>query len=180
MKLSLAFTLLTMLALGFVLMPAKQAQQQQSKQEVVSSFEIYAKWRKDFLEKLPDGKGAPHYSLAVVAQRLDNNSARLEITMVGRTAGYTIDVRPLYVDGTADDQSGGVPAGSEATTKVFTETESNEINPIREHEIEIVADISANAVEVKWTPEGSKTPGPYTIIMPLKDAPTTSVAGSLP
>jgi len=183
MKLSLILSALVILGQAFFLMPVKHArpsQPQQTKQEVVSSFETYAKWRKDFLEKLPNGKGIPHYSMAVVVQRLDINTAKIELTMVGRTIGNVLEIRPLYVDVTAGDQSDGLPAGSESTTRDHAGKESSEINPIREHEFVIPVDASANAVEVKWTPEGDKSPGPYTMLLPLKDAPTSSVAGSMP
>lgn len=147
-------------------------------QEKTSALEAYAKWRSKALGQLPDGTATPHYSVAVMSRRLDATSAQLDFVVVGQMSGYSLEIQPVKLQKMPDGQDSRLEAGELSTSRIKKPiglVEAN-ANPIHEFLTIIPTDNTANAIEVKWTPEGIKDMS-CTLVLPLEDAPSTSVIG---
>src|SRR5262249_9390841 len=55
----------------------------------------YTKWRNDSLPNYAQGVLTPHYAVSIVAQRLDDNTAQVEMLIAADMKHYTITIRPV-------------------------------------------------------------------------------------
>jgi hypothetical protein len=75
-------------------------------QPVVSALSVYTKWRNDLLPNYAQGVLTPHYAVSIVALRLDDHTAQVEMLIAADMKHYTITIRPVTF---RDDQSEGGP-----------------------------------------------------------------------
>jgi hypothetical protein len=144
-------------------------------QEKTSSFETYAKWRREVLGRLPSGPATPHYSVATVTRRVDADSARIEFTVVGKMSGYTLEMQPVKLGAQQEREV----AGELTTSRMRGRAEDDSLNPISDGEAIIPVNSQANAIEVKWTPEGVAEGMSYTLVLPLENTSSANVFGMI-
>lgn len=142
-------------------------------QEKTSALETYAKWRREVLGRLPSGPATPHYSVATVTRRVDANSAQIEFTVVGKLSGYTLEIQPIKLGAQQEREV----AGELSTSSVRGRAEDGSLNPISDGEAIIPVNSQANAIEVKWTPEGVAEEMSYTLVLPLENTSSANVFG---
>ena len=61
---------------------------------VTTALAAYTKWRLDSLLNYPQGLLTPHYAVAIVAQRLDDSTAQVEVLIAAEMKQYTVTIRP--------------------------------------------------------------------------------------
>ncbi|MCI0557359.1 MAG: hypothetical protein MN733_02610, partial [Nitrososphaera sp.] len=66
-----------------------------SVQPALNALSAYTKWRDDSLRNFPQGLLTPHYAVAIVAQRLDDHTAQVEMLIAADMKRYTITIRPV-------------------------------------------------------------------------------------
>lgn len=60
-----------------------------------TALSAYTKWRDDSLPNYAQALLTPHYAVSIVAQRLDDNTAQVEMLIAADMKHYTITIRPL-------------------------------------------------------------------------------------
>jgi hypothetical protein len=84
-------------------------------QSVVNALSAYTKWRDESMRNFPQGLLTPHYTVAIVAQRLDDHTAQVEMLVAAEMKHYTITIRPVTLTRQANGEITTTPVGNAVT-----------------------------------------------------------------
>lgn len=133
----------------------------------------YTKMRAEGLKRLPDGMATPHYSVSIVSRRLNENSARIEFIVVSQMSlmsGFTFEIQPVINKKTLNGEIEKQEDGDSIKTGMSSRPKLSKPNASFQSEILFPVGNLANAVKIKWTPEGAAQGMAYTLIVPLEEA----------
>jgi hypothetical protein len=141
----------------------------------------YAKWRTDTLLNYPQGLLTPHYAVAIVAQRLDDNTAQVELLLAADMKHYTITIKPVTLASTASGETESKVAGTVVTIDQKSgEKLANGADTIRLGQTMTLVPVTkaVQALEITWTPKNdNKDDFANTCIIQLGKEPTVTVNG---
>src|SRR5215813_1505006 len=80
-----------------------------------TALSAYTKWRDDSLPNYAQALLTPHYAVSIVAQRLDDNTAQVEMLIAADMKHYTITIRPVTLTRKANGETTTTPAGNAVT-----------------------------------------------------------------
>jgi hypothetical protein len=141
----------------------------------------YTKWRDESLPKYAQREQTPHYALAIVAERLDDNSAQVELLVAAEMKHYTITIRPV----TLSKQNSGEVTTEPAGKAVVIDQKAGQkltagADKIRIGDITTIVPVSkaAQALEITWSPKNDTKDDPSnTCIVRLGKEPAVMVNG---
>ncbi|MCI0559370.1 MAG: hypothetical protein MN733_12820, partial [Nitrososphaera sp.] len=84
-------------------------------QPAVNALSAYTKWRDESLRNFPQGLLTPHYAVAIVAQRLDDHTAQVEMLIAAEMKHYTITIRPVTLVRQPNGETTTTPVGNAVT-----------------------------------------------------------------
>lgn len=150
------FCLLAFLVCSFVVQAQKPS----------SALEAYAKWRNASSEHLGNINNI-HYSLATLAQRIDNRTARIDFAAVGQMPDLNLEIRPLRIQKDVNNEISYEIAGETIQSKQELSFDKSNPNPITELTITIPVDKTITAIEVEWKFNARGEEMSYKLILPL-------------
>ncbi len=146
-----------------------------------TALSAYTKWRNDSLPNYAQGVLTPHYAVSIVAQRLDDNTAQVQMLIAADMNHYTITIRPVTLTRKANGETTTTPAGNAVTInqkagrKPGTGAEKTRIG---ETTTLVPAPKAAQALEITWAPKNDKPDDPSnTCVVRLGRAPEVMVNG---
>ncbi|MGH9879100.1 MAG: hypothetical protein ACRD5H_15840, partial [Nitrososphaerales archaeon] len=71
----------------------------------------YTKWRNDSLPNYAQALLTPHYAVTIVAQRLDGDTAQVEMLIAADMKHYTITIRPVTLTRRPNGETVTTPVG---------------------------------------------------------------------
>ncbi|MCI0560807.1 MAG: hypothetical protein MN733_20175 [Nitrososphaera sp.] len=141
----------------------------------------YTKWRDESLRNFPQGLLTPHYAVAIVAQRLDDHTAQVEMLIAADMKHYTITIRPVTLVRQPNGETTTTPVGNAVT---INQKAGRKLNPgpdaIRIGDTTTLAPVTraAQALEITWAPKNDKPDDPSnTCIVRLGKEPEVVVNG---
>ena len=141
----------------------------------------YTKWHTDTLLNYPQGLLTPHYAIAIVAQRLDDNTAQVEILLAADMKHYTISIKPVTINRLASGETESKSAGNAVTIdQKAGEKLANGVDAIRLGQTTTLVPVTkaVQALEITWTPKNdNKDDFANTCIIQLGKEPTVTVNG---
>lgn len=141
----------------------------------------YAKWRTDTLLNYPQGLLTPHYAVAIVAQRLDDSTAQVELFLAAEMKHYVISIRPVTLNRLASGETESKAAGKVVTIdQKAGEKLGTGADKIRIGQTTTLVPVSraVQALEITWSPKNDKADGPSnTCIIQLGKEPAVMVNG---
>ena len=146
----------------------------------MTAFTAYTKWRDDSLRKYAQGAVTPHFALAVVAQRLDNFTAQIDLLIAADMKQYTISVRPVTL---AKQPSGEYVATPVSKAVTINQKAGRKLtqgaDAIRIGDMSTLVPITrvTQALEINWTPKNDKEEQANTCIVRLSKEPAVMVNG---
>ncbi len=141
----------------------------------------YSKWRSYTLLNYPQGLLTPHYAVAIVAQRLDDSTAQVEVLIAAEMKQYTVTIKPVTLNrlpsGETESKSAGnaVTINQKAGDKLGTGSDK-----IRIGQTTTLVPVSraVQALEITWSPKNDKADDPSnTCIIRLSKEPEVLVNG---
>ncbi len=146
-----------------------------------TALSAYNKWRNDSLPNYAQGVLTPHYAVSIVAQRLDDNTAQVEMLIAADMKHYTIMIRPVTLVRKANGETTTTPAGNAVTInqkagrKVGAGSEKTRIG---ESTTLVPVTRTTQALEITWAPKNDKQDDPSnTCVVRLGRAPEVMVNG---
>src|SRR5215510_10220535 len=85
--------------------------QEKAIQSAPSALTAYTKWRDESLSKYLQREQTPHYAVAVVAQRLDDNTAQVGLLVAADMKHYTVTIQPVTLAKQTSGEVISTPAG---------------------------------------------------------------------
>ncbi|MGH9803377.1 MAG: hypothetical protein ACRD82_23690 [Blastocatellia bacterium] len=150
-------------------------------QPVVNALSAYTKWRTDTLPNYPQGLLTPHYAVAIVAERLDDSTAQVEVLIAADMKHYTITIRPVTLSRLPSGETETVAAGNAVTIdqkagdKIGTGADKIRIG---QSTTTVPISKAVQALEISWTPKNdTKDDFANTCIVQLGKEPTVTVNG---
>ncbi len=150
-------------------------------QLAVNALSAYTKWRDDSLRNFPQGLLAPHYAVSIVAQRLDDHTAQVEMLIAAEMKHYTITVRPVTLARQANGETTTTPVGNAVT---INQKAGRKLNPgpdairIGDTTTLVAVTRAAQALEIAWAPKNDKPDDPVnTCVVRLSREPEVVVNG---
>lgn len=141
----------------------------------------YAKWRTDTLLRYPQGLLTPHYAVAIVAQRLDDNTAQVEMLIAAEMKNYTVTIKPVMLTRLASGETTTTVAGKVVTIdQKAGEKLGTGADKIRIGQTTTLVPVSrtVQALEITWSPKNDKSDDPSnTCIVQLGKEPSVVVNG---
>ncbi len=141
----------------------------------------YAKWRTDTLLNYPQGLLTQHYAIAIVAQRLDDSTAQVEVLLAADMKHYTVTIRPVTLTRLASGETATVPSDKAVTIdQKASEKVGNSPEATRLGQTMTLVPISkgVHALEITWEPKNDRKDDPSnTCIIQLGKEPTVTVNG---
>lgn len=141
----------------------------------------YTKWRTDSLHNYPQGILTPHYAVAIVAQRLDDSTAQVEVLIAAEMKQYTVTVKPVTLNrlpsGETESKSAGnaVMIDQKAGDKLGTGSDKIRIGQTT---TTVAVGKAVQALEITWTPKNDNKEGfANTCIVRLSKEPEVLVNG---
>lgn len=142
---------------------------------------IYAKWRDETLRNHAQGALTPHYAVAIVAQRLDDSTAQVEILIAAEMKQYTVSIKPVTLNRLASGETESKPAGNavaidqKAGDKLGTGSDKIRIGQTM---TTVAVGKAVQALEITWTPKNDNKEGfANTCIVRLGREPEVLVNG---
>src|SRR5262249_45280344 len=86
-------------------------QDKMTDQPTVTALSTYAKWRDESLPNNAQREQTPHYAIAIVSRRLDDNTAQIEMLVAADMKHYTITLRPVTLVKQASGEITATSAG---------------------------------------------------------------------
>jgi len=155
--------------------------QEKAIQSAPSALAAYSKWRDESLPKYAQREQTPHYAVAIVAQRLDDNTAQVEMLVAADMKHYTIMIRPVTL---AKQASGEVTTTSAGKAVVIDQKAGRKLTAgadrIRIGEMTTTVPVSkaVQALEITWSPKNDTRDDPSnTCIVRLSKEPLVMVNG---
>lgn len=141
----------------------------------------YTKWRTDTLLNYPQGLLTPHYAVAIVAQRLDDSTAQVELLLAADMKHYVISIKPVTFARNASGETESKSAGNAVTIdQKASEKVGNGPEATRLGQTMTLVPISkgVQALEITWEPKNDRRDDPSnTCIIQLGKEPTVTVNG---
>ena len=137
------------------------ATQQRTGASTVSA--AYTKWREDSLRKYALGALTPHYAVAIVAQRLDDNTAQVEMLIAAEMKNYTVTIKPVTLTRLASGETTTTVAGNVVTIdQKAGEKLGTGGDKIRIGQTTTLISVSrtVQALEITWSPKNEKPDDP--------------------
>ncbi|MBS1786237.1 MAG: hypothetical protein JST85_00865 [Acidobacteria bacterium] len=178
------FLLLVFPAQAQTLITAQNSESSQEKgiiQPTLNAFTAYTKWRDETLRDYGLGTLTPHYAVAIVAQRLDDSTAQVEVLIAAEMKHYTVTIRPVTLNRLLSGETESKAAGNAVTIdqkagdKLGTGADKIHIG-----QTTTTVPISkvVQALEISWTPKNdTKDDFTNTCIVQLGKEPTVTVNG---
>ncbi len=148
---------------------------------VVQTLDVYTKWRDETLRNYALGSLTPHYAVAIVAQRLDDSTAQVELLIAAEMKQFTISIKPVTLNRLASGETESKPAGNTVTIDQKAGdklgTGSDKIRIGRTTTL-VPVSRSVQALEITWAPKNDKPDDPSnTCIVRLSKEPEVIVNG---
>ncbi len=127
------------------------------------AFVIYSKWRTDTLLNYPQGLLTPHYAVTIVAQRLDDNTAQVEMLIAAEMKNYTVTIKPVTLTRLASGETTTTVAGNVVTIdQKAGEKLGTGGDKIRIGQTTTLISVSrtVQALEITWSPKNEKPDDP--------------------
>lgn len=122
----------------------------------------YAKWRDDTLRNFALGALTPHYAVAIVAQRLDDSTAQVEVLIAAEMKQYTVSIKPVTLNRLPSGETESKPAGNAVTLDQKAGdklgTSSDKIR-IGQTTTTVAVSKAVQALEITWTPKNDNKEG---------------------
>jgi len=141
----------------------------------------YTKWRTDSLLNFPQGLLTTHYAVAIVAERLDDSTAQVEVLIAAEMKQYTVLIKPVTLNrlpsGETESRATGnaVTVNQKAGDKLGTGLDKIRIGRTTTL---VTVSRSVQALEITWTPKNDKADDPSnTCIIRLSKEPEVLVNG---
>lgn len=128
-----------------------------------TALDTYAKWRTDTLLRYPQGLLTPHYAVAIVAQRLDDNTAQVEMLIAAEMKHYAIIIKPVTLMRQPSGETTAAPAGKVVTIdQKAGEKLGTGADKIRIGQTTTLISVSraVQALEITWSPKNDKPDDP--------------------
>lgn len=141
----------------------------------------YTQWRDETLRNYALGALTPHYAVAIVAQRLDDSTAQVEVLIAAEMKQYTISIRPVMLNRLPSGETETKPAGNAVTIDQKAGdklgTGSDKIR-IGQTTTTVLVSKAVQALEITWKPKNDKPDDPSnTCIVRLSKEPEVIVNG---
>lgn len=141
----------------------------------------YIKWRDEALRNHAQGVLTPHYAVAIVAQRLDDSTAQVEVLIAAEMKQYTISIKPVTLNRLPSGEAESKPAGNgitidqKAGDKLGTGSDKIRIGQTT---TTVAVNRAVQALEITWTPKNDNKEGfANTCIVRLSKEPEVLVNG---
>ncbi len=146
-----------------------------------TALSAYAKWRDETLRNHALGTLTPHYAVAIVAQRLDDSTAQVEVLIAAEMKQYTISIKPVTLNRLASGETESKSAGNAVTIDQKAGdklgTGSDKIR-IGQTTTTVAVGRAVQALEITWTPKNDNKEGfANTCIVRLGREPEVLVNG---
>jgi hypothetical protein len=156
-------------------------QRQATIQPQLTALTAYTKWRDESLPKYSQREQTPHYAIAIVAQRLDDNTAQVEMLVAADMKHYTVTVRPVTLTKQASGEVTTTPVGKatvidqKAGRKLTTGADKTRAGDMT---TTVPVSRTVQALEITWEPKNDTKDDPSnTCIVRLGKEPTVVVNG---
>jgi len=141
----------------------------------------YTKWREESLRNYALGALTPHYAVVIVAQRLDDSTAQVEILIAAEMKQYTVSIKPVTLNRLASGETESKPVGNTVTIDQKAGdkfgTGSDNIR-IGQTTTTVAVGREVQALEITWKPKNDKPNDPSnTCIVRLSRQPEVIVNG---
>ena len=141
----------------------------------------YTKWRDETLRNFALGALTPHYAVAIVAQRLDDSTAQVEMLIAAEMKQFTISIKPVTLNRLASGETESKAAGNVVMIDQKAGDKFDKgADKIRIGQTMTTVPISkaVQALEIIWTPKNdNKDDFANTCIVQLGKEPTVTVNG---
>ncbi len=141
----------------------------------------YTKWRDETLRNYALGALTPHYAVAIVAQRLDDSTAQVEVLIAAEMKQYTVTIKPVTLNRLPSGETESKVAGNavmidqKAGDKLGTGSDKIRIGQTT---TTVAVGKAVEALEITWTPKNENKEGfSNTCIIQLGKEPTVMVNG---
>lgn len=142
---------------------------------------LYAKWREETLRNYAQGTLTPHYAVVIVAQRLDDSTAQVEMLIAAEMKQYTVSIKPVTLNRLASGETESKSAGNAVTIDQKAGDKFDKgADKIRIGQTMTTVPISkaVQALEIIWTPKNdNKDDFANTCIVQLGKEPAVTVNG---
>ncbi|MGH9842007.1 MAG: hypothetical protein ACREEM_24890 [Blastocatellia bacterium] len=147
-----------------------------------SALAAYTKWREATLPRYVQREATPHYAVAIVAQRLNDQTAQVEILMAADMKHSVLTIRAVTL---ARQPNGEVTVTPVVGRPVVLDLKAgrkvtNGPDAIRLGETTTVVPVTraTEALEIKWEPKNDKSDDPSnTVLVLLGKEPKVVVNG---
>lgn len=150
-------------------------------QPMVNALSAYTKWRNDSLPNYAQGLLTPHYAVSIVAQRLDDHTAQVEMLLAADMKHYTITIRPVTLTRQPNGETTTTPVGKAVTINQKAGRKLTVgADKIRIGEMTTLVAVTkaAQALEITWAPKNDKADDPSnTCVVRLGKEPDVVVNG---
>ena len=146
-----------------------------------TALDFYTKWRDESLLSYALGALTPHYAVAIVAERLDNSTAQVEVLIAAEMKQYTVSIKPVTLNRLASGETESKPVGNTVTIDQKAGdklgTGSDKIR-IGQTTTTVAVGKAVQALEITWTPKNDMADDPSnTCIIRLSKEPEVLVNG---
>src|SRR5262245_8074666 len=136
----------------------------------------YTKWRDELLPKYAQRELTLHYAIAVVARRLDDQTAQVEMLLAADMKHYTITIRPVTLNRAASGEVTATPIGKAVTLDQKAgrkATSGPDAIRLGEWTTTVAVGKTAEAIEITWEPKKDQRDDPSnTCIVRLSKEPS--------
>ncbi len=148
---------------------------------IPTALAAYTNWRNDSLPNYPQGLLTPHYAVVIVAQRLDDHTAQVEMLLAADMKHYTITIRPVTLHRQPNGETTTTPAGNAVTVNQKAGrklTQGSDKTRIGDTTTLVPVTRTTQALEITWAPKNDKPDDPSnTCLVRLGKEPTVIVNG---
>ena len=153
----------------------------QQSSAIPTAITAYTKWRDEALRNYALGALTPHYAVAIVAQRLDDSTAQVEVLIAAEMKQYSVSIRPVTLNrlpsGETESKAAGnvVTIDQKAGDKLGTGSDKIRIGQTT---TTVAVGKAVQALEITWTPKNDNKEGfANTCIVRLGKEPEVLVNG---
>ena len=161
---------------------AAAGEEKAASQAIPSALATYTKWREATLPNYAQREATPHYAVAVVAQRLDDSTAQVEVLVAADMKHSVLTIRPVTLTRQANGEVTVTPVVGrpvvvdlKAGRKV-----TNGPDAIRLAETTTIVAVTraTEALEITWEPKNDRSDDPSNkVLVLLGKEPTVAVNG---
>ncbi|MGH9841235.1 MAG: hypothetical protein ACREEM_20975 [Blastocatellia bacterium] len=160
----------------------RAAQEKAASQAAPSALAAYTKWREATLPRYAQREATPHYAVAIVAQRLNDQMAQVEILVAADMRHSVLTIRAVTLSRQPNGEVVTTPVVGRAVVLDLKAGRkvTNGPDAIRLGETTTVVSITraTEALEIKWEPKNDKADDPSnTVLVLLGKEPKVVVNG---